>query len=210
MRHFEFISSLATVDVHPRIHVPIGRSSTGSDPSVHGRECHALGKQGVIGPADRVELLEGLIVRKTNQLPPHSFAVQMLSRSLYANVPESFVVRCQLPVTLSASEPEPDFAIVTGTTDNYRQRHPFGDECRLLVEVADSSLARDLGKAAIYASAGVEEYWIIKIPTQSVLRMRKPAAGRYAEIVEFQRAESINFQLADLSFSLPLTEAFPA
>lgn len=100
---------------------------------------HALGEQGVLGPEDRVELLEGLIVQKMNQLPPHSFAVQLLSRWMYGNVPESLVVRCQLPITLSASEPEPDFAIVAGASDEYRQRHPSGDECRLLVEVADTS-----------------------------------------------------------------------
>ena len=170
---------------------------------------HALGEQGVLGPGDRVELLEGLIVQKINQLPPHSFAVQLLSRWMYGNVPESLVVRCQLPITLSASEPEPDFAIVAGASDEYRQRHPSGDECRLLVEVADTSLARDLGKAAIYASANVEEYWIVKIETQSLLRMSMPDAGTYREVIEFQRSESVELQLEDSLLRLALCDLFP-
>jgi hypothetical protein len=33
----------------------------------------------------------------------------------------------------------------------------------MLVEVADSSLERDRGKAAIYARAGVPRYWIVNL-----------------------------------------------
>lgn len=171
-------------------------------------EYHAMGEQGVLGPEDRVELLEGLIVRKMNQLPPHSSTVQILSRWLYRNVPESVDIRCQLPITLSTSEPEPDFAIVTGASDKYRQRHPSGNECRLVIEVADSSLARDLGKAAIYASAGVEEYWIVKITSRSLLRMRQPESGSYQEVVEIECDKAVDFQLDESKLSLPLSELF--
>ncbi len=42
-------------------------------------------------------------------------------------------------------------------------RHPSVDDCRLIMEVADSSLQKDRAKAAIYFSTGVEEYWIVNL-----------------------------------------------
>ncbi|MCA9193425.1 MAG: Uma2 family endonuclease [Planctomycetales bacterium] len=70
---------------------------------------------------------------------------------------------CQLPITTQRSEPEPDLAIVCGTHNDYRQHHPTGADCRLIIEVADTSLEKDRSKAAIYREAGVQEYWIINI-----------------------------------------------
>jgi Uma2 family endonuclease len=170
---------------------------------------HALGEQGLLGPEDRVELLEGLIVQKMNQLPPHGFAVRYLDHWLQSIVADGWLIQCQLPITLSTSEPEPDLAVLRGSLGDFMKRHPSGEDCRLVIEVADSSLSRDLGKAAIYASAGVEEYWIVKIANKSLLRMRQPSEGIYQETSELLRDESIDFLLGDHSVSFPLNNLFP-
>jgi Uma2 family endonuclease len=39
-----------------------------------------------------------------------------------------------------------------------------------VIEVVDTSVDRDRAKAAIYRSAGVEEYWIINISERSIER----------------------------------------
>ncbi|XZE21237.1 Uma2 family endonuclease [Pirellulaceae bacterium SH449] len=41
---------------------------------------------------------------------------------------------------------------------------------RLIIEVAETSLERDRAKAAIYHSAGVEEYWIANVDSQCIER----------------------------------------
>ena len=79
------------------------------------------------------------------------------------------------------SEPEPDIAVVRGRIEDYRDAHPTSPV--LVVEVADSSLARDRGrKGSLYARAGVPDYWIVNL-TDGVLEIyrdpRRTAAGRW-------------------------------
>lgn len=129
-----------------------------------------LGELGVLTPEDKVELLEGWIVEKMNQRPVHGYLVGLLSEWFQSRLPGGYIVRCQLPITTQRSEPEPDIAIVSGIHQDYRDRHPAGTDCRLVIEVADTSVERDRAKAAIYQSAGVEEYWIVNVGTQSIER----------------------------------------
>jgi Uma2 family endonuclease len=75
--------------------------------------------------------------------------------------------------------PEPDIAI----TDE-----PEGDgilplvAVKLVVEVADGTLARDMGlKAALYASAGVSEYWVVDVNGRTIHQMWSPGPDGYAE-----------------------------
>lgn len=131
---------------------------------------HKLGAMGILTPDDRVELLEGWIVEKMNHGPMHGYVVRMLADWLHTQLPPGYLVQCQLPITTDRSEPEPDLAVVRGGHHDYRTRHPSGRECRLVIEVADTSLDRDRAKIAIYRSAGVEEYWIININEPSMER----------------------------------------
>jgi Uma2 family endonuclease len=129
-----------------------------------------LGALGILTPEDRVELLEGWIVEKMNHGPMHGYIVRMLADWLHSHLPPGFIVQCQLPLTTERSEPEPDLSIIRGVHKDFRNRHPSGRECRLVIEVADTSVDRDRAKAAIYRSAGVEEYWIINISERSIER----------------------------------------
>jgi Uma2 family endonuclease len=112
---------------------------------------------------DKVELLRGFIVRMSPQNARHAFVVQRLTRFLVLALADSggAVVRVQLPLALGEdSEPEPDAAVVPA--GDYRDEHP--STALLIVEVAGSSLANDLGeKARLYAAAGIAEYWVVDI-----------------------------------------------
>ncbi len=131
---------------------------------------HQLGELGVLTPEDNVELLEGWIVEKMNQRPIHGFIVGLLNELFQSTVPDSHCVRCQLPIATERSEPEPDIAIVRGSHDDFRDRHPRGSVCRLVIEVADTSLDKDRSKAAIYREAGVQEYWIVNVADKRIER----------------------------------------
>ena len=127
-------------------------------------EYHRLMDVGIITKADRCELIHGLIVEKPRINPPHATAVSKLTRRLFGLVGDDSVIRIQLPITLSDSEPEPDVVVAAGTDDDYTDAHPGPKEVRLAVEVSDSSLADDQGvKLAMYAAAKLPVYWIVNL-----------------------------------------------
>lgn len=144
----------------------------------------ALADEGVLHPDDRVELLEGVICSMSPHDPLHASGVRRAYEAIHAAVGTRGVVSVQLPLVVSGdSVPEPDVAIVPGRTSDYDDAHPT--TALLVVEVADSSLATDrLTKGAIYAAAGIAEYWIVNLREDVVEVMRDPdgEAGRYRRI----------------------------
>jgi Uma2 family endonuclease len=77
---------------------------------------------------------------------------------------EGWDYRTQEPLTLADGEPEPDGAVVRGTFQDYAARHPGPADVALVIEVADTTLARDRGiKLRSYARAGIPQYWIINL-----------------------------------------------
>ena len=60
-----------------------------------------------------------------------------------------------------------------------------GPDALLVVEIADTSLSYDLTtKAALYASHGVREYWVINAVTLVTKVHRQPSGERYASTEE--------------------------
>jgi Uma2 family endonuclease len=141
-------------------------------------------EDGVLGPDDRVELLEGVIVPMSPANPAHANAVSILMQRLIVAVGNRGVVRGQSTYVAGQwSAPEPDVAVVAGSFDDYWTGHPSA--AILVVEVADSSLATDrLTKAALYARHGVSEYWIVNLRHGRVEVYRRPdaASGLYRDI----------------------------
>jgi Uma2 family endonuclease len=129
----------------------------------------------------RVELLLGTLVEMSPQGPLHADAVRRLAERFIRDLPRDVHTRVQSPLALSDdSEPEPDIAVVPAA--DYRLSHP--SQAVLVVEVSDSSLDKDRGiKTALYATAGVPEFWLVNLPDRIVEVHRQPAAGRYDTIV---------------------------
>ena len=129
---------------------------------------------GVLGPDERVELLEGVVVAMAPQNPRHASGVARAQSALYAALGARAVIRVQLSFRAGPlSVPEPDVAVVPGTLADYDLRHP--DTALLIVEVAESSLVADrLSKSRIYAAAGIPELWIVNLRTDVVEVFRAP------------------------------------
>ncbi|MEM9586531.1 MAG: Uma2 family endonuclease [Planctomycetota bacterium] len=163
---------------------------------------HQLGDLGVLTPEDNVELLEGWIVEKMNQRPIHGFIVAALTERFQRGLPICYVVRCQLPITTARSEPEPDVAIVRGSHSDYRERHPVGGDCRLIIEVADTSLEKDRSKAAIYRDAGVQEYWIINVAEKVVERYDFSNAGLQAKVMSADASMIVSLDVQSISIDV--------
>ena len=78
------------------------------------------------------------------------------------------------------SEPEPDIAIVRTPDTLYQTRHPFPEDIFWLIEIANSTLAKDLGvKRDLYAQAGIPEYWVMNLQTSELVVFRDLIDNKY-------------------------------
>lgn len=122
----------------------------------------------------RVELVEGEIVQMSPQKNAHFVAIESTAEILKAVFGPKYWVRAQAPLRLlPRSEPEPDVAVVTGSRHDYRE-HP--STALLIVEISDSSLIYDRQiKSALYARAGIADYWIVNLIDRQLEVFRQPA-----------------------------------
>ncbi|MDA1049408.1 MAG: Uma2 family endonuclease [Planctomycetota bacterium] len=133
------------------------------------------------GLQKRIELINGVIVEMNPAGPVHDDLIEFLNQWSVRNTdPEEVRVRIQSGLSLPEldSRPEPDVLWVKGR--RYRDRHPVGGDVLLLIEVADSSLKSDRDtKAALYAKAGIIEYWIANVADEVIHVYREPAEYGY-------------------------------
>ena len=173
-------------------------------------EYHRMIDAGVFASDNRYELLEGRLVPKMTINPRHAVFLRKLDGVLSALLPAGWHVRSQNPITLSTSEPEPDLGVVRGDIDDYLHRHPGPADVALVIEVSDSTLADDRPKAAIYAAAGLPEYWILNLVDGVLERRRDPRGRRYAATDTLRPGETAAVQLGgDDAGSVVLAEVLP-
>ena len=145
---------------------------------------------GVLGEADRVELLYGVITEMSPQGSAHAAVVRRLNELLVLALTGRAQIGPQLPFAAGDwSEPEPDLA-VTPPGEATDAAHPA--KAWLLVEVAHSSLGTDLGaKARLYAEIGVPEYWVVDLASERVYVHRRPAPDGYQDVTVAKRGQTL-------------------
>ena len=145
---------------------------------------HRMAAVGILSPDDRVELIEGELIRMAPMGNWHAFVVSELHRLLLLGLGERAVVRSQTPLVLGTdSEPEPDVLVLRRRDDQYRDALPEARDVQLLVAVADTTLEVDRGvKLSLYARHGVPEVWIVNRRERQVEMHRQPVAGRYGDV----------------------------
>lgn len=129
----------------------------------------------------KVELIEGVLIAVSPQLRLHSYVKNEMTRRFWKALdalqsPLSAETEVTVEITPETA-PEPDIALTDA---------PIGDgyvpvaSVALAIEVADSSLRRDLGeKRDIYAAAGVPEYWVVDVNGARVHRFAGTRDGVY-------------------------------
>ena len=166
-------------------------------------EYHHLIDIGFFEEKERVELLEGMMLYMSPINPLHSFTVDLLAEIFGAVVTRGKTrVRTQGPISLADtdSEPEPDLIIYRVPEGDFSRRHPFASEILVVMEVSETSLAYDrTSKGAVYARAGVAEYWIWNLVDGQLEVYRdphSPAAGDavYQTKLTLHRGDSLSPQ----------------
>lgn len=148
-------------------------------------EYYRMAETGVLPLERRTELIDGDIIEMSPIGTKHAACVTRLQRTLSSRLAMRADVRVQQPVRLNdESEPEPDLALVARRADDYEAAHPAPADVLLLIEVSDTTLAFDRQvKAALYARAGLVEYWVVDVVARAVEVHRSPVEGRYANVV---------------------------
>ncbi len=168
-------------------------------------DVHAMVRAGILGEDDHVELLDGVLVEMSPQSPAHLEAVSRLTMLVVPIAARAgLVVNPQGPLDVASpiSLPEPDIAVApAGGWDAYPA------QALLVVEVSVTSRAVDLGrKAAIYAAAGIPDYWVLDIARRRLVVHRDPA-DRYESVASLTDADVAT--AARLPLTVPVADLLP-
>ena len=165
-------------------------------------------RAGILTENDPVELIRGELIEKMPIGPSHIAAVNRLSRILNRKLISSAIISIQNPIALEDSEPEPDVALLVMVNDDYEEEKAKARDAFLLIEVSDSTLEFDrTTKLALYAEAGIREYWVVNLLDQQLEVHRQPQSdgtfrdnliltrGQAVEILAFP---GVRFQIAEM------------
>ncbi len=135
----------------------------------------------------KVELIRGEIIEMSPEGAPHSSYCSEIGEYLRKTLGDQAKIREAHPITLpNSSEPEPDIAIVRNLPTRYRDRHPHPEDIFWLIEVANSTLAKDLGlKKDNYAEAGIAEYWVLNLQESVLVVFRDLINSEYRSTTSF-------------------------
>jgi Uma2 family endonuclease len=159
-------------------------------------QCGALEAAGLF-EAERLELVDGDLISKMGKTRPHVNAFRLMQYWLLEAFGKEFV-DAEAPIDVSpadnpSNEPEPDLIVLREPCDTFVSGNPKAEDLRLVVEISDSSLRFDLvTKAALYARAGIVEYWVLDVAGRSLVVHRKPESGRYQSVMVYGEKESVS------------------
>jgi len=166
---------------------------------------HRMAELGLFGE-QRVELLDGVLVAMSPKNAPHEEALHFLTECGFTTIDlRTHQIRNQSSLSLGEGwEPEPDLAIVR--RDVEWPYHPGTAE--LVCEVAATSLRIDrTTKLALYARAGIPEYWVVDVNARVVEVHTEPQKGSYATTI---RLGSGTLAAQRVPFNVPLDDLWAA
>lgn len=128
-----------------------------------------------------IELLRGDLVVMSPEREPHAYYNSEVGDYLRVLLSSRAKIREAHPISLpNNSEPIPDLAIVKPLGAIYLQHHPYPEDIFWIIEFSNATLAKDLNeKKAIYAEAGIPEYWVVNLKDQELKVFRDLDSGNY-------------------------------
>ena len=150
---------------------------------------------GVFDEDERVELIEGEILKMSPINWPHESCVNRLTLILNERLHRAGIVSPQNSIRIHGkSRPEPDIVVLKWSDRLYLGvgEPPTVRDVLLLIEVSLSSLKYDRGKKLrIYARAGVSHVWVVDLWNGAVEVYSDPEGGEYREVHRAERGETL-------------------
>ena len=157
---------------------------------------HKLAETGLLSEK-RVELIGGEIIDMSPVGKLHAATVKAIAKLFWGKIGDRAIVSVQDPITLNNfSEPEPDLAILKPNDSFYADQLPSASDVLLVVEAADTTLAKDRQvKIPLYAEAGIPEYWIINLNEAVLERYTEARSGEYALRRLYRKGDTLSSEL---------------
>lgn len=157
-------------------------------------EYHRMSEAGILSEDDRVELIEGEIIKMSPIGKYHAACVKRLNSVLNRRVGDYAIISVQDPIRLDDySEPEPDIALLNPRDDFYAQEFPTAEDVLLIIEVADTSVEYDRSvKLPLYAKANIAETWLANIREDRIEVYSQPVNGIYQNVRLIMRGETLS------------------
>ena len=158
-------------------------------------DCRVLDKAGLLD-WERHELIDGYLIRKLPKSPLDSVALLRLTEwlrgifgPLHVQQGAAIVVGPDLSAT---NEPEPDAIVLRRPVTEFHTENPGPPDLLLVAEVCSTTQEYALGaKAALYASAGIAEYWVLDLRDMRIFVHREPMGERYGSILAYAADEAV-------------------
>ena len=160
-------------------------------------EYHRMGDAGILAEDERVELIEGEIVKMTPIGFRHAGSVNRLTSLWTSRLGNRVVVQIQNPIELRGvdSELQPDVALLRPRPDFYFKSHPEAGDIFLLIEVADTTVELDRNvKIPLYAKAGIREAWLLDLNADRVEVFRQPTPDGYRDVHALGRGRALTVE----------------
>ena len=131
------------------------------------------------------------------QNPPHKLTLALIAEWLRMLFGGLFVMtQSSIDVDVVDPEinaPEPNIFVLSQPITAFAARNIVSSDLLLVVEVSDSTLNYDLrNKAALYARAGIVEYWVADIRGRRFIMHRNPGVDGYEEVTEYAADEIVS------------------
>jgi Uma2 family endonuclease len=158
-----------------------------------------MAEAGILTEDDRVELIDGIVVKRMAKGPAHVWATKRAGHR-EAMLGNDLSLRREAPARIPPlHEPEPDLVIARGDDAAYLGRHPEPREIALIVEVSDTTYRLGRGdKYRAFAEAGIAVYWIVNLVDRRVEVYTRPTkAGRYRSRKDYKPGQGVPVVIAD-------------
>lgn len=145
---------------------------------------------GLVAPDERLEIVAGEIRPMSPKGARHEVVKRDLVRILVKALPEGIGVVPEAGWRLGdLLYLEPDLLVCS---DAIPYEAVTGRDALLVVEIADTTLAYDLGpKAKLYAAEGVREYWVVDVRTCETHVFTDPKPEGFSAVRVSERGRSL-------------------
>lgn len=152
------------------------------------------------GPDSRAEYIDGTIVRSPFPSRKHQTACRRLANLLEDGLPQGYDGVVEWAWKPAADEFGPDVMVLPSTDEQVR----YTGTPVLCVEVLSTNRAADLVvKAAKYAAAGVDQYWVVDTLDETLTAFERDVdAYRLALVVATDEPKRVGFGAGEVTIDM--------
>ncbi|MBR8826777.1 MAG: Uma2 family endonuclease [Gomphosphaeria aponina SAG 52.96 = DSM 107014] len=152
-----------------------------------------MAEMGIFQPEERVELIEGEIIKMSPIGFKHGVCIISLTNILAKKLGERALISVQNTIQLdNNSQPQPDVVLLKNDLEVYKTRHPQPADIFLIIEVADTTIKSDRSvKIPLYARANIPEVWLVDINEQTVEVYGNNQLNNYQTMAKFTGDETV-------------------